>query len=118
MHGINRATLDRLKSYAWPGNIRELQNVIERSIIVCETENFAVDESWLSWTPDETDQGDRPRLRMSAAEEKKMIEAALADASGRISGPSGAAAKLGIPPSTLDSKIRAFKINKHRYKTV
>ena len=118
IRGINRATLDRLKSYAWPGNIRELQNVIERSIIVCETENFTVDESWLSSKPEETDQADRPRFKMSPAEEKEMIESALADASGRISGPTGAAAKLGIPASTLESKIRALRINKHRYKTV
>jgi transcriptional regulator with GAF, ATPase, and Fis domain len=118
IHGINRATLGRLKSYAWPGNIRELQNVIERSIIVCETENFTVDESWLSSKSDETDQADRPRFKMSPAEEKEMIESALADASGRISGPTGAAAKLGIPASTLESKIRALRINKHRYKTV
>jgi PAS domain S-box-containing protein len=115
---INRATLDRLKSYAWPGNIRELQNVIERSIIVCETENFSIDESWLSREPDPEDQAIRPLSRMSASEEKKMIEAALADAEGRVSGPSGAAAKLGLPPSTLDSKIRTLKINKHRFKTV
>ncbi len=118
IQGINRATLDRLKSYAWPGNIRELQNVIERSIILCETENFSVDESWLSREPDQADQAVRPLSRVSASEEKKMIEAALADAEGRVSGPSGAAAKLGLPPSTLDSKIRTLKINKHRFKTV
>jgi transcriptional regulator with PAS, ATPase and Fis domain len=117
IRGINRTTLDRLKSYAWPGNIRELQNVIERSIIVCETENFSVDESWLSWEPDQEEQAIRPFSRMSASEEKKMIEAALADAEGRVSGPSGAAAKLGLPPSTLDSKIRTLKINKYRFKT-
>jgi PAS domain S-box-containing protein len=118
IRGINRATLDRLRTYAWPGNIRELQNVIERSIIVCETENFTVDESWLSREPGRADQTVRPLFKMPEAEEKKAIEAALADAAGRVSGPSGAAAKLGIPPSTLDSKIRALKINKHRYKTV
>jgi PAS domain S-box-containing protein len=117
IRGINRATLDRLKSYAWPGNIRELQNVIERSIIVCETENFTVDESWLSREPRQADQASRLVYKMSAAEEKKVIEVALADAGGRVSGPSGAAAKLGVPPSTLDSKIRTLKINKHRYKT-
>ena len=117
IRGINRTTLDRLKSYAWPGNIRELQNVIERSIIVCETENFSVDESWLSREPEQENQAIRPLSRMSASEEKKMIEAALADAEGRVSGPSGAAAKLGLPPSTLDSKIRTLKINKYRFKT-
>ena len=118
IRGINRTTFDRLKSYAWPGNIRELQNVIERSIIVCETENFSVDESWLSRECDQDEQPTRPLSRMSASEEKKMIEAALADAEGRVSGPSGAAAKLGLPPSTLDSKIRTLKINKYRFKTV
>ena len=118
IRGINRATLERLKSYPWPGNIRELQNVIERSVIVCETENFTVDESWLSSGLEEERQAERPVFRMPADEEKKTIEAALADARGRVSGPEGAAAKLGIPPSTLDSKIKVFKINKHRFRTV
>jgi PAS domain S-box-containing protein len=115
--GINRATLESLKSYAWPGNVRELQNVIERSIIVCETENFTVDESWLSKKPAATVQPAHPLARIPVSEEKSAIEAALADAGGRISGPAGAAAKLGIPPSTLDSKIRALNINKNRFKT-
>jgi DNA-binding NtrC family response regulator len=118
IQGINRATLERFKSYAWPGNIRELQNVIERSIILCETENFSVDDSWLSREPQQADEAIRSLSRMSASEEKKMIEAALAVAEGRVSGPSGAAAKLGVPPSTLDSKIRTLKIDKHRFKTV
>jgi PAS domain S-box-containing protein len=118
IRGINRTTLERLQSYDWPGNVRELQNVIERSIIVCETENFTVDESWLSRGTVETVQVSQPLLRMPPAQEKQTIEAALADAQGRVSGPTGAAAKLGIPASTLDSKIRALKINKHRFKTV
>ena len=118
IRGINRTTLERLQSYDWPGNVRELQNVIERSIIVCETENFTVDESWLSRGPDEVDQTSRPLFRMPPSQEKETIEAALAEAQGRISGPTGAAAKLGIPPSTLDSKIRALRIDKYRYKTV
>jgi PAS domain S-box-containing protein len=116
IRGINRATLDRLRAYAWPGNIRELQNVIERSVIVCETENFTVDESWLSPRLEETNQVRPSLLKMPASQEKEAIEAALADARGRVSGPSGAAAKLGVPPSTLDSKIKAFGINKHRFK--
>jgi formate hydrogenlyase transcriptional activator len=91
--------------------------VIERSVIVCETENFTVDESWLSRSPEETTQAGGPLSKMPASQEKQTIEAALAHAQGRISGPSGAAARLGIPPSTLDSKIKAFKINKHRFKT-
>ena len=117
IRAINRATLDRLKAYAWPGNIRELQNVIERSVILCETENFTVDESWLSRKLDTSEQTGSTPLRMPPSQEKKTIEAALADAQGRISGPSGAASRLGIPPSTLDSKIRALKIDKHRFKT-
>jgi len=117
IRGINRVTLDRLKAYAWPGNIRELQNVIERSVIVCETENFTVDESWLSRKLDTAEQASRTLLKMPASQEKQTIEAALADARGRVSGPSGAAARLGVPPSTLDSKIRTLKINKHRFKT-
>jgi PAS domain S-box-containing protein len=117
IRGIQRATLDRLKSYSWPGNIRELQNVIERSVILCETESFTVDERWLSDSPGETNHIAGPLSRMPAAHEKQAIEAALAGARGRISGPSGAAAKLGIPPSTLDSKIKTLKINKHRFKT-
>jgi formate hydrogenlyase transcriptional activator len=115
--GINRATLDRLMVYAWPGNIRELQNVIERSVIVCETENFTVDESWLSRKLDTPEPSIATLLKLPAPQEKKAIEAALADARGRVSGPAGAAARLGVPPSTLDSKIRAHKINKHRFKS-
>lgn len=116
IRGITKATLERLTAYAWPGNIRELQNVIERSVIVCETETLTVDESWLSKL-DAAEPTVRPLLKMPAAAEKKIIEAALADAQGRVSGPSGAAAKLGIPATTLDSKIKALKINKHRFKT-
>jgi transcriptional regulator with GAF, ATPase, and Fis domain len=118
IRGINRTTLDRLRSYSWPGNIRELQNVIERSIIVCETENFTVDESWLSRNPGQSEQTVRPLLRISASEERKTIETALDASAGRVSGPSGAAASLGIPPSTLDSRIRALHINKHRFRKV
>jgi len=116
IRGISRATADRLRSYPWPGNIRELQNVVERSVIVCETQNFTVDERWLSRTMEPPSDPGRPIFRMPPSEERKTIEAALADAGGRVAGPTGAAAKLGIPPSTLDSKIKAFKINKHRFK--
>ena len=118
IRGTDRATLDRLVAYTWPGNVRELQNVIERSIILCDTDKFTVDENWLSRRLDETEQAHRALFKIPASEEKKMIEAALADARGRVSGPLGAAAKLGLPPSTLDSKIKALKINKHRFKTV
>jgi PAS domain S-box-containing protein len=117
IRGVNKKSLDLLQSYPWPGNIRELQNVIERSVIVCDTENFSVDESWLSRQP-AGEQKSQPELpRKLAAQEKEMIEAALRESGGRVSGPSGAAAKLGIPGSTLETKIRSLKINKNRFKT-
>jgi transcriptional regulator with GAF, ATPase, and Fis domain len=116
IRGINRSSLEMLKDYAWPGNIRELQNVIERSVIVCESENLTVDESWISQNIEGTEQPSQTLLKMPTAQEKKTIESVLADTDGRVSGPSGAAAKLGIPPSTLDSKIKALKINKHRFR--
>jgi DNA-binding NtrC family response regulator len=111
-------TLAALQSYSWPGNIRELQNVIERSVIVCETEAFAVDESWLSQSTCPVQlAGERLSERL-VAQEKEMIDAALAEAGGRVAGPNGAAARLGIPPSTLESKIKSMKISKHRFKAV
>src|SRR6202041_1752720 len=88
---VSKESMELLQSYPWPGNVRELQNVIERSIILCETETFTVDESWLSRNPNHADQPIRPLSKMSASEEKKTIEVALADAGGRVSGPSGAA---------------------------
>ncbi len=115
---INRKTLELLQSYPWPGNIRELQNVIERSVIVCEGEDFSVDESWLSRR--QVPSGLRGQIELSqslAAHEKEAIEAALSESGGRVFGPSGAAAKLGIPRSTLESKIRSLKIDKNRFKT-
>ena len=118
IRSIDTKTLELLKSYPWPGNIRELQNVIERSIIVCDTETFSVDEAWLSREPVPTRPIGQPLSEQLVTHEKDMIEAALAEARGRVSGPSGAAAKLGIPPSTLDSKIRSLKISKHRYKPI
>ena len=114
----NKKSLDLLQSYPWPGNIRELQNVIERSVIVCETENFSVDESWLSRQPLATEpKGQLELSQRLAAQEKEIIEAALSESGGRVFGPSGAAAKLGMPRSTLESKIRSLKIDKNRFKT-
>ena len=116
--GINKKTLDLLLSYPWPGNIRELQNVVERSVIVCETENFSVDESWLSRQPLATESKSQLELSQKlAAQEKEIIEAALRESGGRVSGPFGAAAKLGIHRSTLESKIASLKIDKYRFKT-
>jgi len=107
-----------LQSYPWPGNIRELQNVIERSVILCETEIFSIDENWLPQQPSLTAQP-KPEVELPhrlLAQEKDMIEAALKDTGGRVSGRTGAAVKLGIPRSTLESKIRSLKINKNRFK--
>ncbi len=117
IRSVNKRSLESLQSYPWPGNIRELQNVIERSVIVCDTEDFSVDESWLSRQPLSNEPKGQPELsRKLAAQEKEMIEAALRESRGRVSGPSGAAAKLGIPGSTLDSKIRSLRIDKNRFK--
>jgi PAS domain S-box-containing protein len=114
---VNKKSLDLLQSYPWPGNIRELQNVIERSVIVCETEAFSVDESWLSRQPPVTEPNGRSDLfKRLPSQEKAIIEAALSESGGRVYGPFGAAAKLGIARSTLESKIRSLKINKNRFR--
>jgi PAS domain S-box-containing protein len=114
---IDKKSLDLLQSYPWPGNIRELQNVIERSVIVSETETFTVDESWLSRQPRTQPPHSHPQLsKMSASTEKELIEVALRECGGRVSGSSGAAAKLGIPGSTLESKIKSLKIDKNRFR--
>jgi DNA-binding NtrC family response regulator len=114
---IDKRSLDMLQSYPWPGNIRELQNVIERSVIVSETEAFSVDESWLSRRPRVSEPTNPIELpQRLAAQEKEIIEAALRECKGRVSGESGAAAILGMPGSTLESKIRSLKIDKKRFK--
>jgi PAS domain S-box-containing protein len=118
IRGVSKTTLDLLQSYPWPGNIRELQNVIERSVIVCDTENFSVDESWLSRQPLAPElKGPLDLSEQLAAQERVMIEAALRESGGRVFGPSGAAAKLRMPRSTLESKIRSLKINKNRFRS-
>jgi formate hydrogenlyase transcriptional activator len=114
---VDKKTLRSLESYPWPGNIRELQNVIERSVIVCETASFSVDESWLSQKlPERNAESQLYLSEKVAAQEREMIEAALRECRGRVFGPSGAAAKLGIARSTLESKIRSLKINKNRFR--
>ncbi len=117
IRSVDKKTLQLLQSYPWPGNIRELQNVIERSVIVCETEIFTVDESWLSQRPLDTRSGDPLFLSEKvAATEREIIEDALRKSQGRIFGASGAAVRLGIARSTLESKIRSLNINKSRFK--
>jgi formate hydrogenlyase transcriptional activator len=116
IQGITKESFDLLRFYPWPGNIRELQNVIERSVIMCETENFSLDKTWLAQQPLATE----PKIPLDlseklAAQEKEMIEAALRESAGRVFGPSGAATKLGMPRSTLESKIRSLKISKDSF---
>ncbi len=113
---IDRETLNLFKAYRWPGNIRELQNVIERAVILSEDDTFSVDEAWLTG---ESAQSQDPTVALNdvlSRQEKEMIESALAEAGGRVSGPDGAATKLGIPARTLDSKIKRLGINKFRFK--
>jgi transcriptional regulator with GAF, ATPase, and Fis domain len=112
---IENNTLKVCQSYSWPGNIRELQNIVERSVILCSGDTFWIEKAWLS-SPEPA------RQELSGAlsdalqnHEKEIIEAALADSKGQVAGPEGAAAKLGIPRSTLDSKIKQLRINKHRF---
>jgi PAS domain S-box-containing protein len=119
---ISQETLELLQSYAWPGNIRELQNVIERSVILCETETFSIDESWLPKQPQPFLTA-KPKNRIELPrrleeQEKDMIEEALKASRGRVFGPTGAAAKLGIPRSTLESKIKSLKIDKNRFRSL
>jgi len=114
---IEEPTLKLLQAYPWPGNVRELQNVIERAAILCDGDTLSVDETWL--------QHESPARRADSAtlaasledRERKMIEAALAESRGRVSGASGAAARLGIARSTLESRIRSLRIDKHRFKS-
>jgi len=116
---VNKKTLELLQLYPWPGNIRELQNVIERSVILCETEIFSIAENWLPrppLTPESKQQVELPRRLL--VQERDMIEAALKDTCGRVFGPTGAAARLGIPRSTLESKIKSLKIDKNRFRTL
>jgi PAS domain S-box-containing protein len=114
---IEKRTLDLLQSYAWPGNIRELQNVIERSVIVCDTGLFSVDPSWLSIEVPTPRQSVISIARKPAAQEREAIEMALAASRGRVSGPTGAAALLGVPRQTLESKIASLGINKRKFKS-
>ena len=119
---VSQETLELLQSYAWPGNIRELQNVIERSVILCETETFSIDESWLPQQPQPFLTA-KPKNQIELSrkleeQEKDMIEEALKASRGRVFGPTGAAVRLGIPRSTLESKIKSLKIDKNRFRTL
>src|SRR5579864_4061590 len=114
---IDRKSLKAFQSYEWPGNVRELQNVIERAVILSEGETVAMEEGWLKRELRGNPKRSGTLHGSLLKQEKEMIEAALAASQGRISGPSGAAAKLGLPSRTLDSKIKRLKINVYRFKT-
>jgi PAS domain S-box-containing protein len=114
---IEKKTLNILQDYHWPGNVRELQNVIERAVTLSDSDTFAVDEAWLKRDPSEVVHSSVTPNDVLQAHEKEVIEAALAQSHGRISGPAGAAAKLGIPDSTLEGKIRRLGIDKYRFKS-
>src|SRR5258706_5311895 len=115
---VDAKTLDLLQSYTWPGNVRELQNVIERSIILSADENLLLEERWLTHGSYEITSSGQPMPSKLLSSAKEITEAALAESRGRVAGSSGAAAKLGIPPSTLESRIRSLKINKYRFKSM
>jgi formate hydrogenlyase transcriptional activator len=111
---IDRQTLEHLRGYHWPGNIRELQNIVERAVILSESDSFVVEQSWLN---DQSEESSRKRgFSVLEDHEVEMIEEVLAETHGRISGPSGAAAKLGIPRQTLESKILRLGIDKYGQK--
>jgi DNA-binding NtrC family response regulator/PAS domain-containing protein len=116
IYKIDKNTMDLCQTYPWPGNIRELQNIIERSVILCSGDILWIDEAWLT-TEVQPSQPDlsAPLTETLQNQEKEIIEAALAASGGRVAGPNGAAVKLGIPRSTLDSKIKQLKIHKHKY---
>ena len=117
IRNINKKTLDLFQAYDWPGNIRELQNVIERAVILCDGETFSVDEAWLTQVAHKSPATSVPLVANLVGREKEMVETALREAKGVVGGPTGAAAKLGIPRQTLESKIRKLGINRHRFKT-
>ncbi|GEM_PF-796007 len=115
IRAVDQRTLELFQSYHWPGNIRQLQNVIERHVILCESDILSVDEAWLS-TRESAPQPPGLLMEKLLNQEREIIESALAQSKGRVAGPSGAAAKLGIPPSTLESRIRALKVSKNRFR--
>jgi formate hydrogenlyase transcriptional activator len=116
IRNIDKKTMDLFHAYDWPGNIRELQNVVERAVILCEGETFFVEEAWLKRVAPDSAVTSVPLLANLAVHEREMLEAALRQSEGVIGGPAGAAVKLGIPRQTLESKIRKLGINRYRFK--
>jgi PAS domain S-box-containing protein len=114
---IENKTLKMMREYEWPGNVRELQNVIERAVTLSDSDTFSVDEAWLKRKPAKHSHSSVALNGVLLAHEKEVIEAALAQSHGRISGPAGAANKLGVPDSTLEAKIKRLGIDKYRFKS-
>ena len=114
---IDKKSLKLFEGYSWPGNVRELQNVVERAVILCEGETVSLEETWLKREPPSKFVRPGPLNGVLVKQEKEMIEVALVESNGRISGAAGAAVKLGLPSQTLDSKIKRLKINKYRFKS-
>jgi formate hydrogenlyase transcriptional activator len=117
IRNIDKKTMELFHAYDWPGNIRELQNVVERAVILSEGETFYVDEAWLTRATPKLAATSVPLVADLVKHEREMLEAALRESEGIVGGPTGAAIKLGIPRQTLDSKIRKLGINRHRFKT-
>lgn len=114
---IATKTFQLFQAYDWSGNIRKLQNVIERAVILCDGEAFSVDEAWLKRASSPVSDTVAPFVATLVQRERQMIESALEQCLGRVSGPNGAATKLGIPRQTLDARIASLGIDKHRFKT-
>ncbi|HXN97839.1 MAG TPA: sigma 54-interacting transcriptional regulator [Candidatus Acidoferrales bacterium] len=112
---IDNNTLELCQSYPWPGNIRELQNIVERSVILTSDDTFWIEKAWLASPEPARQEFAGPLPDTLQNQEKVMIETALAECKGKVAGPGGAAAKLGIPRSTLDSKIKQLNIKKHKF---
>jgi formate hydrogenlyase transcriptional activator len=120
IRNIQKRTQDLFAAYDWPGNIRELQNIVERAVLLCDGDTFSVDESWLRQAPQQevyssSSSPMRGLGRLDTDQERSLIEDALRASNGRVSGPSGAAARLGIPRQTLESKMASLGISKNRF---
>ena len=112
---IDHKTLELCQSYPWPGNIRELQNIVERSVILCAGDTFWIEKAWLARVHPPRPELAGPLPDTLQNQEREIIETALAESKGKVAGPEGAAAKLGIPRSTLDTKIKQLGIKKYRF---
>ena len=116
IRNVDKETIELFHAYDWPGNIRDLQNVVERAVILSEGETFFVDETWLTHVAPKLAATTAPLVADLVEHEREILEAALRESEGVVGGPSGAAVKLGVPRQTLESKIRKLGINRHRFK--